>query len=250
MSRFRLSVCPHDTAKNSVGWFFLNTYLQRKLNCAIRFEPKDSFIQERADVLAGDYHVVYANPFSAAVFIQQLGFVPVARPMGLYDEAVLVRHADTAQAAHRPLRVASATDQLIIHALGLTLLERQGIAPDSCVFDFVGTHVKAANAVVQGKADLAFVYNETWNGLAQLTRQSLVKVDETNSASAYHCFCVAPAWADRAEALCAALCGLKDDEKGRALLADLHFPLGFEPLSLSDMQRTLQLVAVGSAPTA
>ena len=25
-SQFKLSVCPHDTAKNLLGWFTLNTY--------------------------------------------------------------------------------------------------------------------------------------------------------------------------------------------------------------------------------
>ena len=31
VSQYKLSVCPHDTAKNLLGWFTLNTYLQRKL---------------------------------------------------------------------------------------------------------------------------------------------------------------------------------------------------------------------------
>ena len=50
-SEFQLSVCPHDTAKNLLGWFTLNTYLQRKLGIGIHFEPQDNFLVERQRVL-------------------------------------------------------------------------------------------------------------------------------------------------------------------------------------------------------
>ena len=44
VSQYKLSVCPHDTAKNLLGWFTLNTYLQRKLGTGIHFEPQDNFL--------------------------------------------------------------------------------------------------------------------------------------------------------------------------------------------------------------
>ena len=246
MSQFRLSVCPHDTAKNSVGWFFFNTYLQRKLGCGIHFEPKDNFIKEREEVLSGGFHLVYANPFSAATFVQQLGFVPVARPVGVFDEALLVRAAGAQAPSQRPLRIASATDKLIIHGLGMQLLERQGIALADCAFDFVGTHVKAAHAVIQGKADMAFVYNETWHGLAHGSRDALMLVDETNSRAAYHCFCVSAEWADRVDEVRAVLCGMQAEPKGKQILDELQFANGFEPVTASDFQATLQLMATAS----
>ena len=54
--KYRLSVCPHDTAKNLAGWFLLNTYLQRRLGITMRFEPSENFNAEREQVLAGGYH--------------------------------------------------------------------------------------------------------------------------------------------------------------------------------------------------
>ncbi len=245
--KYRLSVCPHDTAKNSTGWFFLNTYLQRRLGCGIHFEPKDNFIKERDDVLEGGYHVVYANPFSAGVFGNRLGFLPVARPIGVFDETVLVRAADKPMPSHRPVRIASATDKLIIHGLGLSLLPAQGIALEDCVFEYVGTHVKAAQAVMQGKADLGFVYNETWNGLGQSTKQSLAVVSQTESRQAYHCFCVSPEWSEKRDELQAILCAMKDEPKGQQILDDLQFPAGFEATSASDLDAVLALIG---APTA
>lgn len=242
MAGFRLSVCPHDTAKNSVGWFFLNTYLQRRLGCGIHFEPKDNFVKERSDVLEGGYHVVYANPFSAGVFGQQLGFIPVARPVGIFDETVLVRKANATLSTDRPVRIASATDKLIIHGLGLSLLPALGLDAARCEFEFVGTHVKAAQAVMQDKADLGFVYNETWNGLGHMTRDALTVVSETQSQQAYHCFCVSPEWADKREQLQSILCSMKSDPKGQQILDDLNFSAGFEAISASDLNSVLKLI--------
>lgn len=241
-SRYRLSVCPHDTAKNGPAWFFLNTYMQRQLGQGIHFEPRDSFLDERQQVLAGGHHLVYANPYSAFVFAQMLGFVPVARPVGVFDETVLVAPASAALPANRPLRLASATDKLIVHALGLTLLPGLGLSAVDCSIDFVGTHVKAAHAVLQGKADLGFVYNETWQGLAASSRAALQVLGETKTRQAYHCFCVGPEWADQRERVQAILCGMKDDPKGQSVLEDLNMPAGFEPVGPDELQALRSLV--------
>lgn len=240
MEKFRLSVCPHDTAKNITGWFILNTYLQRNLDCAIHFEPNVNFIEERNSVLDGSYHIVYANPFSAAVFIKKLGFVPVAKPVGVFDETFLVGSLNKGVPDHRPIRIASATDKLIVHTLGLSLLGPQNISLSDCEFRFVGTHLKAAQAVIQGSADLGFVYNETWNGLAESTRQALTLVSQTSSKQAYHCFCIAPECNGKSEQLQALLCNMQNDPQGKRILDELHFSMGFESVGQNDLNPLME----------
>lgn len=235
------SVCPHDTAKNLAGWFILNTYLQRNLGCRLHFEPKDNFIQERAAVLAGPYRLVYANPFSAAIFRKERGFIPVARPAGVFDETFLVAAAGKGIGEHRPLRIASATDKLIVHALGIGLLEEQGIPIADCEFVFVGTHLAAAQAVIQGKTDLAFVYNETWQGMTDTTRQALQLLAETRSRRAYHCFCLAPEWQDKFQTLQDLLCNMHTQPQGSRILEDLHFTR-FEPAAESDLDALAAMI--------
>ncbi len=242
MAKFQFSVCPHDTAKNSTAWFFLNTYLQRKLDFGMHFEPKDNFIKEREDVIAGGYHLVYANPFSAIVFCKQVGFQPIAKPVGISDEAVLVKIAGSVLPNNRKIRVASATDKLIIHGLGLSVLTELGIDHNNCEFDFVGTHVKAAHAVIQGKADIGIVFNETWNGMAASSRSSLEVIGETNSKQASHCFCISAEWADKKNQIQEILCGMSTDEKGKRILEDLQFNAGFEPMSMSELDVALQVM--------
>ena len=242
MTSFRLSVCPHDTARNISGWFLFDTYLQRNLDCAIRFEPKDNFIEERNSVLNGGYQIVFANPFSAAIYGKRLGFIPVARPAGVFDETVLVGKVDTQIPSTRPLRIASATDKLIVHSLGLSLLEARNISPSECEFVYVGTHAKAAHAVIEGTADLGFVYNETWKLMADSSSQALAVVSQTSSQQAYHCFCIAPEWRDRLEQLQALLVNMLQDPQGKRILDDIHLPAGFEPMAQDDLLPFIELV--------
>ncbi|MDY0035513.1 MAG: PhnD/SsuA/transferrin family substrate-binding protein [Zoogloea oleivorans] len=226
-SQFKLSVCPHDTAKNLLGWFTLNTYLQRNLGTGIHFEPQDNFLVERQAVLDNAFHVVYANPYSALCFARDKGFVPVARPAGVVDETVVVRKAGAA-ALESP-RIASATDKLVIHDLGLDVLRTLEIDPAKASFKFVGNHLNAAKAVLQDEADLGFVFNETWAGLAAATRAQLEVVGESTGGRAFHCFMVSPEWVDKREAIQHILCNMHLDPSGKRVLDDLHFEC-FEPV--------------------
>lgn len=236
MKKFNFSVCPHDTAKKMVEWFQLNTYLQRRLDCTIRFEPQEDFLRERQNVLEGGFHIVYANPFSALWFKQRLGFKPVARVTGLFDETYLVAPAGAGIPERRPLRIASATDKLIVHTLGLSLLEQLGLGREECEFAYVGNHMKAAQAVIKEEADLGFVFNETWHGMAESTQAALSVIAESTDHIAFHCFMIAPEWADRLDSVRDTLVGMNTDPKGRRILDDLDFP-ALEPLTDDALER-------------
>ncbi|HPI61324.1 PhnD/SsuA/transferrin family substrate-binding protein [Zoogloea sp.] len=221
VSPFKLSVCPHDTAKNLLGWFTLNTYLQRNLGIGIHFDPHDSFLEERQAVLDRPHHVVYANPYSVLCFARERGFVPVARPAGIVDEAIVVARPGAPRGA--ALRIASATDKLIIHDLGLKVLDGLDIDVRQADFHFVGNHLNAAKAVIDGTADLGIVFNETWNGLNPSTRGQLEVVGESHDGLAFHCFMVSPEWADKREAIQRILCAMHEDPAGLRVLDDLRF---------------------------
>jgi phosphonate transport system substrate-binding protein len=240
-TRYRLSVSPHDTAKNLAGWFLLNTYLQRKLGVAMRFEPSDNFQVEQEQVMAGGFHLAYANPFSALKYVHERGFVPVARPTGVYDETLLVARQGAGMPAQRPLRVASASDQLLVHVLGMTLLDQHAVSPDDCRIQFTGNHVRAVQAVLDGRADVGFVYNETWHGLSASTREALEIVSATTRQVASHCFCVAPELADRLDEVRDVLCGMGADPSGRKILDDLRIS-GFEAMSADALDQLANLV--------
>lgn len=238
-NKFQLSVCPHDTAKNLLGWFTINTYLQRKLGTGIHFEPQDNFLVERQRVLDQGCQIVYANPYSAGCFARDMGYLPVARPVGIKDETLLVSRVG-ATLPEQP-RVASATDKLIIHRLGLRLLPALGIDVEKASFQFVGNHFNVAAAVIHEEADLGFVFNETWAGLADSSRAQLQIRAESREGEAFHCFMVGPDWADRRQQVQEVLCGMHDDPSGRKVLDDLHFA-AFEAIESEDLALLMRVI--------
>ncbi|MDD4912011.1 MAG: PhnD/SsuA/transferrin family substrate-binding protein [Sideroxydans sp.] len=218
-----LSVCPHDTAKNLLGWFVLNSYLQRMLSENINFKPSDTFIEERNAVLDGNYQIVYANPYSALMFAERKGFLPVAKASDLYDETLLVVHKQRGIPEGGEVVIASATDKLIVHPLGRTLLPKIGLEESRVRYHYTGTHLKAAQAVLKGDAHAGFVFNETWRGLSATTKAELEVLSESRDGTAFHCFCVGPTWADRIDQVRSVLIGMNTDPKGRAILTELGF---------------------------
>lgn len=239
-SPFKLSVCPHDTAKNLLGWYTLNTYIQRHLGEGIHFEPQDNFLDERRAVLEQDFHLVYANPYSALRFAQEKGFVPIARPSGVHDETIVVARAGMDLPDR--LTVASATDQLIIHELGVRVLRRLGIGAERITFEFVGNHLNAVKAVLHGEADVGFVFNETWAGISDSVRDELQILGESRDGNAFHCFMVAPQWADKIATLQHILCSMHRDAAGLRVLEDLKFKR-FEEVSAGILAPLTQLLA-------
>lgn len=241
-AKFQLSVCPHDTAKNAVEWFQFNTYLQRQLGCAIHFEPKDSFILEQTAVLSGGFHITYANPLSACTYIQELEFIPVAKPVNLYDETILVGRKGIGFPEKRPLAIRSASGEMITHTLGLSLLDKLKVPRSDCEFKFVDTHLKSLHAILKGEADLAFVFNDTWNNISESARKELEVIAETDDRIAFHCLLIAPEWAGRKEEIQNILVNMKNDSKGKLILVSLDLE-GFEPLT-EDAMDTLQTLLV------
>lgn len=240
----QLSVCPHDTAKNLAGWYLLNTYLQRKLGCDIHFNLQDNFIVEREAVLAGGYHLVYANPYSALEFAERLGFIPVARPIGVFDETVLVIRKGTKPIEMASPKVATATKGLIVHALGCIELRKLCKHTDACDFVVAGNHMKAAQAVIKGEADIGFVFNETWYGMNATSRESLEVLAESRDRKAFHCFCISPEWLEKKTQLLEILTGMANDQDGGSrILEDLKFK-GFEPVPQDTVELLEEIVKV------
>ena len=244
----RMSVCPHDTARNVYGWFFLNSYLQSRLGCRLRFEPQDNFLTERETVLTGDYDLVYANPYSAVLFTRTRGFTPVARPVGVHDETYLVsRPGWTPPEPDHPVKIASATDKLIVHALGAGLLPTLGLHESQIQYQFTGNHAAAAKAVMDGATDLGFVFNETWHGLSAYTHSNLQIQRQTDQAVAFHCFLVGPQFRDRAGDVTAVLTAMTTDPDATEILRELNFPHGLEPVATTDLDALSALVPPSGA---
>jgi phosphonate transport system substrate-binding protein len=229
---YKFTVCPHDTAQNLPGWFFLNTYLQRHTGMRIHFEPLDDFESQRRAVLEGSIQIVYANPFDAVLYAKELGFLPLVRRCACCDEAYILTRADSpisslSETAGGGCRLSSATDKTAVHALGVRLLKQAGACRNDFDIQLKGNYVSVIKTLTKGEADLGIVFNETYDGLSDLAKGQLKVLGETREGETFHLFCISPDLKGEAAELASVLMGMGDDPDGRQCLLDLGFE-GFE----------------------
>lgn len=236
---YRFTVDPNYSGKNLPGWYLMNTYLQRHLGESIHFQPFEDFDTCRQAVLAGDFDLVYANPFDWVQYVQRGDFQPLVKPLEHFDEVLLCTPAagpigDYGQLPER-IHVVSAYEKTLVHMVGLFLLDKAEIDRARLEFSFVGSYQGVLKALIQGKADLGFVFNEVHDGASEMVRSRLRAIDRSNDAFAFHAFCGGPRIARHADALRDILVAMGQDGRGRDLLADLGFP-GFEAVTPEEVE--------------
>lgn len=236
---YQFTVDPNYSGKNLPGWYLMNTYLQRRLGLPLRFTPFSTFDEARAAVMAGDFDLVYANPFDAVQYIQRLGFQSLAKPAEHFDEVLLASNADGGLRDYADLpaeiRVASASDKTLIHMVGLFLLDKAEIDRARLRFEYTGSYQGVIKALIQGKADVGFVFNEVYDAASDVIRRRLHAIDRSEDAFAFHSFCISPRLGEHAEAIRSLLLGMQTDEAGARLLEDIGFK-GFEAVSQEEIE--------------
>ena len=116
-----------------------------------------------------------------------------------------------------------------VHMVGLFLLDKADIDRARLDFTFTGSYQSALKSLLQGQVDLAFVFNEVFEGASRITRESLRIIAQSDDAFAFHAFCVSPRMAQFAAPLGAVLAAMDHDPAGQRLLQDIGFS-GFSPV--------------------
>ncbi|MBU2754902.1 phosphate/phosphite/phosphonate ABC transporter substrate-binding protein [Acidithiobacillus sp. CV18-2] len=235
---YGFTVDPNYSGKNLPGWFLMSTYLQRQLHCSLHFSPQDDFAQGRNAVLQGGIDLVYANPFDWVQYVEKKGFIPVAKPKEHFDEVLLCSRKgspwiDFASLPER-IHIASATDATLVHMVGLFLLDKAEIDRARLDFTFTGSYQSALKSLLQGRVDLAFVFDEVYSSASRITQESLQVIAQSDDAFAFHAFCISPRLAHLQDALCTTLCSMEQSEAGQRLLQDIGFS-GFAPVNADEV---------------
>ncbi|MEC4747093.1 PhnD/SsuA/transferrin family substrate-binding protein [Methylomicrobium sp. Wu6] len=205
------------------GWYFFNTYLQKRLGKEIHMELAHGAITEN-NIRAEQMDIVFAKPFDATRLLLQNGFRPILRPIDQTDEVtLLVRADDTREQAcdYRGGKAVTADPDNFIYLLGRFLLDESGSTSKDLDYHFTGNEIKALQTLLKGQADMLFMSSKTYQGLSGLTRKMLREMDRSETALAFHVFCVAPHCAGIGEALARVLLDMNRDSQGRQVLADL-----------------------------
>jgi ABC-type phosphate/phosphonate transport system substrate-binding protein len=205
------------------GWYFFNTYLQRHLGCEVHLELIHGAMGERRKS-AEQMDMVFTKPFEATSLILNHNFHPLLRPIDQTDEVTLLVRADDLRqslAEFEGGKIVTAAKDNFVYLLGRFLLEEDEAALANMEYLFSGHDIKALQTLLKGSADILFMLSDTYRGLSGLTRKMLREIDQSETAFAFHLFCVAPHCAELAKAIDEVLLDMSLDSQGRQILADL-----------------------------
>ena len=87
---FGFAISPDVHVRDITDWFVLNTRLQRLTGQPIRATVYDDFGDLHRAYDDGRVDLVYANAADTALLVRDHGFLPVAAPQEVSDEAVVV----------------------------------------------------------------------------------------------------------------------------------------------------------------
>lgn len=239
-----MTVSPDFSPDKLAGWFVLNTWLQRRLDTAIHLEMHDTFDRLRRAVAEGRVDLIYANPADAAMLVRKNGFIAVAQPLNVADEAIVIVNAASPARCVEDLkpgiRVASTADP-DIDMMGMIMLEPADLSADNVTVEILGNHTLVAKALINGKADVGILPARAYDSLSNMVRASLRPLVRSEISVVRHVLLAGQKAAGLVPALADLLVGMAGDEKGGAILRDLGF-LGWEKCSQEDVEFMIDLV--------
>ena len=223
---FTFTVSPDFPPDDIAGWYVLNTFLQRQTGEHIHLELFDRFDQQRAVIESGGIDLIYANPFDAARLVRDHGFVAVAKPIGVRDEAMIV--ASTTSSIERiedlqaGCRVA-VTDDPDVRMIGMIMLEPADL--DATTIETVErpTYVLVAKAVLMDDADVGVFLVDAYEGLSGVTRSGLRPLVSSEIGVINHMLMVGPTMAAAVPNLSTIVLGMDDDPAQRSIVESLGF---------------------------
>jgi ABC-type phosphate/phosphonate transport system substrate-binding protein len=240
MSSVTLSVCPHDTVRNSEGWFSFVQYLTTRLGLEVHFNLSLDFADFHSRFAECD--LVYANPSDAVTLLDMHGFTALVRPADTFDEALVVAGADAPAAGIEALAGApvATVAHLLPTKLGLRMLGQQGIKPGALLDR--DSWLSVVRAVWGGEAPYGFLYRDAYEELSPQGKGMVRVLAATSEGCAFHMLCGGPRLGDAAAKLVAALTAMAAEPAGQALLRELRMP-GWQAVSPGDLTCVREVLA-------
>ena len=242
--KLNLTVSPDFCPAHISGWFIFNTWLQRQLDRPVHLELYDHFDDQRKDIQAGKYDLVYANPFDASMLVRELGFKAVVRPTLKPDETVIATHIDSAINCVEDLVEGSrlvATSDPDVNRIGMIMLEPADLDGSNTSLTTVSSYVLVAKQLLNQQADVGFFLKDAYQDLSALIRSEMKVLVSSQISDVHHALMVSPELEPLIPQLQACLSSMQNDEKGRGVLKSMDL-LGWEAMSEEQTEFMIDLI--------
>jgi len=241
---YNFLIAPDFSPEHFAGWHMFNNLLQRQSDLGVHLLTPASHAEQNEMLASQEVGLIYANPFDAAALIREKGYRVVARPIGKSDEMVIVSSAKSeihSLDAIQPGNKVAMADNRDVKLIGLRLLEAVDILEADLDFQITESYQAAARQVIQGQAEIGFFLAEVFNSLSKLTKAQLNVLIESDLADICHVVLIKDN-VEHADVLANVILSLQTTEEGKALLAELGMPAGFEAMDEEDGEFMIDLM--------
>lgn len=223
---FLFTVSPDFTPDHLSGWYIFNTWLQKQTGLPIHLEMYNDFNAQRDAIRQDNISLIYANPYDAAMLVREKGFLPVAKPVGISDEAIIAVSAgntvnDVAELT--PGIKLAFTDDPDVKMMGMIMLEPGDLDAHNVQGLQCDTYVQVAKQLLRGEADVGIFLAEAYDDLSEMIKKQLKILVRSQISVIHHSLMIGPRLLDKRTQFQHCLTGMTGDEKGRDVLDSLGF---------------------------
>ncbi|GAB4257577.1 MAG: hypothetical protein Kow0065_06930 [Methylomicrobium sp.] len=241
---FTFTVSPDFTPDHLSGWYIFNTWLQRQTDLAIHLEMFDDFHQQREAIGHDRIDLIYANPYDAAMLVREKNFVPLVKPQGVSDEAIIAVSAESSVTCVTDLKSGTRvayTDDPDVRLMGMIMLEPGDLEAGNIQGVPCDTYVLVAKHVLQGDADVGIFLAEAFDDLSAMIKKRLRVLVRSQIDVIHHALMVGPRLHDKKQLLEQCLLNMTHDSKGLGVLESLKFK-GWEKVENEEMEFMIDLM--------
>lgn len=223
---YLFTVSPDFTPDHLSGWYIFNTWLQRQTEAAIHLEVYDNFHCQRKAIEKDSVDLIYANPYDATMLIRDKGFLPLVKPVGVSDEAIIAVSMNNSaeDVAHLSGKISVAfTDDPDVRMMGMIMLEPGDFDSSNMDLKTVDTYVLVAKEIMQGNCDVGIFLAEAFDSLSIMVKKQLRILVRSEISVIHHSLMLGPKLAERRDEFQQILLEMNANDKGKGVLDSLGF---------------------------
>jgi phosphonate transport system substrate-binding protein len=220
------TVSPDFSPDHISGWYIFNTWFQKQSGEPVHLEMYDSFQDQRNAIEADKIDLIYANPFDAAMLVREKGFLPLVKPYGISDEAIIaVNSASNVTDISQLLAgiKVGVTEDPDVHMMGMIMLEAADLDKSNIATQIYDTYVLVAKSLLTEKADVGVFLAEAFDDLSNITKKQLRILVRSQISVIHHSLMIGPKLADKRADVQALLLSMAEDVKSADVLQSLGF---------------------------
>jgi len=167
-SALNYSVSPYLFQNSKTVWTEFEKLLLKKTKLSLQFKKYSSPSAFNKDFSKGQLGLIYADPYHASLLLRNHSYMPVARALGQYDEAIVAVRADSSILDIQdlnPQMYLSISVEPVNRLLGRLLLQPADINEDDMVCRYHRTHKSVVRDLLLDKTDVGVIVARNFDRL-------------------------------------------------------------------------------------